>query len=288
MNLVLIHGRDQQGKNKDKLAKEWMDALNEGLTKSGLVLPQGINIIFPFYGDLLDSLVKKVEEASNGFTTKGDAKDSLLEFEYELYSEVAENAGISDQEISKHVEGNVKGVQEKGPFNWEWVQGILRALDRHTPLGDASVKRFTRDVYTYLYYDAVRAEIDEFVLDALQPGPTVLVGHSLGSVIGYDILRDADAQIVEYITVGSPLGLNSIKKKLATPLAFPDAIQGDWFNAYDDRDYVALHPLDNRNFDIDPAVINYDRVLNKTSNRHGITGYLDDKEVAKRIYDALT
>lgn len=47
------------------------------------------------------------------------------------------------------------------------------------------------------YYNAVRAEIDEFVLDALQPGPTVLVGHSLGSLVSYYILRDADAQIVE-------------------------------------------------------------------------------------------
>lgn len=87
--------------------------------------------------------------------------------------------------------------------------------------------------------------------------------------------------------MGSPLELNSIKKKLSTALAFPDAIQGDWLNAYADRNYVALHPLDRRNFDIHPAVINYDRVRNKTSNCYGITGYLNDIEVAKRIYDAL-
>jgi hypothetical protein len=29
-------------------------------------------------------------------------------------------------------------------------------------------------------------------------------------------------------------------------------------------------------------------VSNKTENRHGINGYLDNQEVAKRIYDALT
>ena len=63
-----------------------------------------------------------------------------------------------------------------------------------------------------------------------------------------------------------------------------------WFNAFDTRDIVPLYPLDPRNFPLDPelpAVENYADVRNKTDNRHGIAGYLDDKEVARRIYDVL-
>ena len=54
----------------------------------------------------------------------------------------------------------------------------------------------------------------------------------------------------------------------------------------DERDVVALHPLDSANFNIDPAIENKTDVNNHTDNRHGITGYLDDATVAKRIRDA--
>ena len=63
------------------------------------------------------------------------------------------------------------------------------------------------------------------------------------------------------------------------------------FNALDQRDVVALYPLDSVNFPLDPAVPaieNKRDVRNKTDNRHGITGYLDDAEVARRIHEALT
>lgn len=36
-----------------------------------------------------------------------------------------------------------------------------------------------------------------------------------------------------------------------------------------------------------PDIENKMDVHNRTSNRHGIAGYLDDKEVARRIYDAF-
>ena len=62
---------------------------------------------------------------------------------------------------------------------------------------------------------------------------------------------------------------------------------GGWFNAMDQRDVVALYPLDGTHFPIDPAIENKTDVDNDTENRHGISGYLTDKVVAKRIYDAL-
>jgi hypothetical protein len=53
---------------------------------------------------------------------------------------------------------------------------------------------------------------------------------------------------------------------------------------------VALYPLDPKNFPIDPAVPaieNKRDVDNDTDNRHGISGYLGDPVVARRIHDAL-
>ncbi len=44
---------------------------------------------------------------------------------------------------------------------------------------------------------------------------------------------------------------------------------------------------DKDRFDITPAIENKTDVDNPTENRHGISGYLTDAVVAKRIYDAL-
>ena len=52
-------------------------------------------------------------------------------------------------------------------------------------------------------------------------------------------------------------------------------------------DVVALYPLDADNFPVRPAIENNPTVKNHTDNRHGIVGYLDNPDVAKRILNAL-
>jgi hypothetical protein len=107
-------------------------------------------------------------------------------------------------------------------------------------------------------------------------------------VVGYNVLRHLEGiNVNKYITVGCPLGLKSVRSKLEVPIMNPDCLLDGWFNAYDERDVVALQPLDNVHFNIDPAIVNYDEVDNFTDNRHGIDGYLSDKEVALVIYEQL-
>ncbi len=111
------------------------------------------------------------------------------------------------------------------------------------------IDAFTRDVYVYLTYPGVRAQIDKVVADALGNEPCVVVAHSLGTVVAYNVLRTraATPQFPKLVTVGSPLGIRAIKQQLATPLVSPPCV-GQWFNAYDDRDVVerpdnGLHPF---------------------------------------------
>jgi hypothetical protein len=61
-----------------------------------------------------------------------------------------------------------------------------------------------------------------------------------------------------------------------------------WFNAMDERDIVALYPLSKKYFQVTPQIENKTDVQNPTENRHGISGYLGDPEVARRIHAALT
>ena len=113
------------------------------------------------------------------------------------------------------------------------------------------------------------------------------MGHSLGSVVAYDVLRidPRSLQVPLYVTVGSPLGVRAIRDQFK-PLRSPSAVQA-WYNAFDERDVVALYALDATNFPVLPAIVNYGWVVNSTSNRHGVSGYLDDANVAGRILDAL-
>lgn len=285
MNLVLVHGRDQQGKNPDALKHQWLDALQIGLEKNGLQLPTKTKVYFPSFGDTLDELVKQLKTPLiEDVVARGIAQDSNeAVFRGELMRELAESNELTDAEILS----NYSGVTERGVLNWEWVQAILKTLDK-TPLGQSALDTFTRDVYVYLTVKAVRKRIDKIVDDSIPNEPCVVVGHSLGSVVAYNVLRNTQhtMKMSKFITVGSPLGLKAIKNHLDSPLKMPTPISS-WFNAFDERDVVALQPLNSANFDIQPPIENKADVNNHTSNRHGIAGYLDDAVVAKTIFDAL-
>lgn len=60
-----------------------------------------------------------------------------------------------------------------------------------------------------------------------------------------------------------------------------------WYSAFDSRDVAGLYPLDAHNFAIEPPIENQVSVDTFTDNRHGISGYLSDRDVARKIDEAL-
>jgi hypothetical protein len=287
MKLIFIHGRAQQGKDPVALRQSWIATWEKGLQKNNLSIPAGLTIAFPFYGDLLEELVQQADLPADAeeALSKGSAEDEAnLVFFNDFLQEMMQNGDIPESEANANYEGDIR---DKGPLNWGWVQAILKTLDK-TPLGNLSIKKFTYDAYLYLTIPAIKRKINELVAKHFDPDPCVVVGHSLGSAVGYTLLSANPAwQVKKYLTVGSPLGLRSFTNRLAKPLAMPGCVAHGWFNAYDERDVVALQPLDDQHFGINPAITNYNQVRNHTDNRHGIEGYLDDAVVAKAIYEAL-
>lgn len=286
--LIFIHGRAQEFKDAGQLKAEWIRSWEEGLKLSGLKLPiPEKDIRFPYYGQTLHDLVERVPNPAD-IIVKGSADQVKEEFIASVMQEVQEVAGITDEQIMAAAEID---IQEKGPLNWRWVRGILQAVDRYVPGGSSnSIALATNDVYQYLNSAGIRDAIDSGVLTAINPDrEAVVVSHSLGTVVAYNLLRGQGEargwKIPLFVTLGSPLAVKAIKKAVR-PIEHPSCA-GKWYNAMDPRDIVALRPLDARNFDIDPSIENKTNVDNPTSNRHGISGYLGDKEVAKKIYDAL-
>jgi hypothetical protein len=286
--LLLVHGRDQQGQDPVKLKAAWLDALARGAAALGRPLPSGIAVDLPFYGDVLDDFARRQEiPLTTEVRTRGEVAvdQRFLAFEASMADDLRRKAGITDEQVLAEYGPNPR---QKGPQNWEWVHAIIRAIDRYGGgVSQSVIELIMRDVYIYVTRAGVRAEIDRIVTTSLTSEPTVIVGHSLGSVVSYGILRSDPRTLAVplYVTVGSPLAIRAIRDAFR-PLRYPPPVRA-WFNAFDPRDVVALYPLDDANFPVTPAIENHDRVRNATDNRHGISGYLDDPLVVTRILAAL-
>ena len=292
MKLILIHGRAQEGYEETALKEAWTKSLNKGLENAKLTLPEAVTIEFPYYGKLLKSLVDQANAKSmrDGGGTRGLApranETAEIEFFESFLGEIATNAADTKTEKA---ELEAIQVKTRGITNWEITQKLLAYLDKKDTLGDWTLKNFTRDVFMYLTTKSIKRQVNERVQKSFDPEPCVVVAHSLGSIVSYLVLKNnPQLHIKKFITVGSPLGLTSVRKYLELPLGMPESVKNGWLNAYDERDVVALNPLDQVNFNIKPAVDNKNDVKNHTKNRHGIEGYLEDAEVAKQIYEALT
>lgn len=293
-HLVLVHGRSQQRKDPSTLKREWLSALDDGLAKSGLTLPvPESDVHFPFYGDtLVDLLEGKTPEEAADVVLRGGGDVELELFVKQVMEEVRKEVGVTQAEIAEI--GGAE-VVEKGPLNWEWVQTAMTAIDRHTTHGSAlSIFLATRDVYHYLVDKIAKDEIDLGVAAAINPDvENVVVAHSLGTVVTHSLLRErgeaAGWRVPQFVTLGSPLGVTRIRKATIPP-RWPSCVER-WFNARDERDVVALYPLTTDNFPVGdgvPGIVDKSDVHNGTSNRHGISGYLSDRDVARVIHDALT
>jgi hypothetical protein len=188
----------------------------------------------------------------------------------------------------------------------------LEALPLPGWLSRRLMRVFLRDVHHYLY-DAqscprpgevfrVRRDVRARALEALtegadRPGPHVVVSHSLGTVIAYDVLTTSDdaPPVDALVTLGSPLGISEIQRALTPPWTAADGWpgrrmpEGLWVNLTDRLDPVCGP---------DPAIANEYRrrgekrvrdvhVRNPGSWRHSVVKYLGHHVVRDAVGEAL-
>ncbi len=280
MRILFVHGRSQGGKSEAVLLSEWQEALDMGLAISGDTLDANLTFDMPFYGDVLDDFVERANLPSpTDIVRMGTNSDHGFEqFAQSTLLEISVAGGIGDVEIQQEMPA---GPKEMGPQNWEWVQALVKVIDKRWPkISGYSIERFLQDVYLYLDKPIVRKAIDRIVEEKLREERTLIVGHSLGSVVAYNVLRQNKIDVAGFITIGSPLGIKAVTGQLGLPSNPAGSL---WFNAYDERDIVALNPLDAMHFPVAPEIENFSEVKNGTANRHGISGYLGDGTVARKV-----
>lgn len=124
-------------------------------------------------------------------------------------------------------------------FGWDTVNALATRLDELLRTGDLIVRLFLEDIELYFTDESRRQAAIDRVVDEVNEagGDVILLGHSLGSVVVYDALSEhPDLPVPGLITLGSPLGLPTIRRRLRT-LRFPQGV-ARWVNVYDPRDFV--------------------------------------------------
>ncbi|MBD0839764.1 alpha/beta hydrolase [Streptomyces sp. TRM68416] len=84
--------------------------------------------------------------------------------------------------------------------------------------------------------DRVAAELDP-------DGPTVVVAHSLGTVVAYETLHEHRAPVPLFVTLGSPIGMRAAvqPRMRPRPLRTPERV-GGWLDFWDRDDFVTAGP----------------------------------------------
>ena len=106
---------------------------------------------------------------------------------------------------------------------------------------------FLHDVRDFFYDADRRARMENNLRERLAAGggPFIVIAHSQGSMIAYNVLRQlkaADADVRLFLTIGSPLGIKEVQdviRKLSGPLAVPECATR-WLNVAERLDPVAL------------------------------------------------
>jgi len=96
----------------------------------------------------------------------------------------------------------------------------------------------------------------------------VVVSHSLGTIIAYDVLSDprfATRAVPLLVTLGAPLGYTEIQDVIAHPLRIPAPV-ALWANFADPLDIIALDTRLADDFGGEPKIVN-----TRVDNRHPTT-----------------
>ena len=135
----------------------------------------------------------------------------------------------------------------------------------------------------------------------------MLIAHSMGSIIAYDVLTHdmADLRINTFITIGSPLGFSLVMQKILleqnkgsiknAKAKTPDKISRKWTNFSDLEDKVAMNydladdfEANTKNILPEDIIVQNNYVFQENRNPHKSYGYLRTPQLAQSIIEFLT
>ncbi|MDU6101128.1 MAG: hypothetical protein E6657_10145, partial [Acinetobacter sp.] len=167
------------------------------------------------------------------------------------------------------------------------LKELVVLLNNFPKLHESLIQQFLIETYMYLSNPEFMEEVHQRILKKMREEEDyVVVGHSLGSVIAFQLLSDPSYHfsVKRFITLASPLSFRVIQSKLPSPISRPPCIYGDWFNFYSQDDFLTAFPLCEAPFNFEPAIINQ-KIYTFANQPHEILGYLQHPSVIKAIIE---
>ena len=252
-HLFLIHGRSFKPA-RDTLEANWFEAIEHGLQRDGH-----------------EDGLRGFRDTQRTFVYYGDISNAFLEGTGEEYDEAADTADRAvclrrlmeysrEEFLGEEGERNYEGLP--GASSWkEGLADIFGGVADAVGFADPLIRWFAKDMAHYWGPDdefgsKVRWRLTEPLCKALLDGDDVLlVGHSLGTMISYDVLwkfswygeygylREGNPSPVSFVTLGSPLGNETVKSNLKGSNAtgarrYPTLIRS-WHNLAAEDDYIS-------------------------------------------------
>ena len=162
-------------------------------------------------------------------------------------------------------------------------------------------RAFLRDVNDFLFVKERRDLMEKSFLERLTAGggPFVVIAHSQGTLIAYDVLRQlsrAEIQVPLLVTIGSPLGMQEVQDMLRQwtggNLPFPACVDR-WLNVADRLDPVAVDTNIADDFEgrieniPGPGSLGLGINLDSPRHPHSATGYLRSDPVRSAVRETV-
>jgi hypothetical protein len=288
--IIGVHGLSPKPP-EDEHSKDWVRAICEGLKRNLNVdvAPERLGFQLVYWADWLErDPIKPSEDKEPYLPAEGTGP--LLS-----YRERRRDEGLRKLlgEIAK-------------PIDWANSAPSIDWIRKHTGLDDAGAlllqKRLV-DLGTYYDNPGKRDMLRKRLAEALlrnEGKRIMLVAHSMGSIVAYDVLRefgrDRPTMTIDHlVTLGSPLGLPYVVDRIRhenAAVRTPSVVQR-WTNQADRRDPVAIdvhlrdeyQPSDREVAVADALVLNTYQSPKPAEkrNHHKIYGYLRTPEFSQLV-----
>lgn len=248
VDIVGIHGVGWHDSSRDDMLESWRGHLARGLKDVRSARHSDFTLEAAFYGSRYNVVPCKKGVALDHELAEGFEVDFLTEM-----TEAVDDTGqLTDRKM--YLPGSV-----------QWLVRRLESTSFFTNAGQYALIRFIKQVGRYFADAELRMAAQEEFLKAVGSGANVVVAHSLGSVIAYDVLREEPSvKMNTLITVGSPLGLRVIRERLGVGLdkaGQRPAGVGRWVNVAASEDAVAtVKTLGDHYVDVEDKQIRNSRI----------------------------
>ena len=286
--IVGVHGLSRKPP-EPQLTDDWLRSLREGLGRNdGLdVAPERLGLELVYWADWLQAQPYGPGEDPEPYTP-APGTEALPGYKNRWFDQVL--VDVLDRVTD--------------PLDWGGALEPLDALKRYVGLDEVATRLLQKrlvDLGTYYLDQDKRAQLRGRLAQKLMAhrGKRVmLIAHSMGSIIAYDVLRDlgrelTGMQVDHLVTIGSPLGMPYVLYKIRQENASirTPSIVRRWTNLADRRDPVAVdvhladefEPNDRGVSVEDRLVINGYVAPSGKPNHHKIYGYLRTPELSQLV-----